>query len=244
VLYGGSGTDTFLYQSASQSNHAAFDLIVGFDYGRDKVDISAIDGGRVTLARYNGNTFIYSAPDSGGNFQSAIAVQGTQLKTTDLITSGGANQAFTVVGDGASHGVADTLFGGAGNDILYGLDGNDTLTGGGGADFMVGGTGADTFVFNAVSDSAPSATDLIFDFNSADGDKIDLRGIDANTATSADDAFTVVTAFSKVAGQLLIESADSAGYHHISADVNGDGVADFVLALKVIGTLSASDILL
>jgi Ca2+-binding RTX toxin-like protein len=93
-----------------------------------------------------------------------------------VITSGGATQAFNMVGDGASHNVADVLVGGAaGNDILYGLDGNDTLTGGGGADFLVGGTGADTFVYAARSTTArPIASDLIFDFSSAEGDKLDL----------------------------------------------------------------------
>ncbi|EJL29231.1 Ca2+-binding protein, RTX toxin [Caulobacter sp. AP07] len=243
ILYGGAGTDTFLYQSISHSNFAAFDLIVGFTSGTDKVDISAIDGGKITLARYGGNTFIYSAPDSGGNFQSAIAVQGTTLKSTDLIISGSATQAFTLVGDGASHNVADALVAAAGNDILYGLDGDDTLTGGGGADFLVGGTGADTFVFLAATDSSPIASDLVYDFTSAQGDRVNLSGIDAKTG-GADDAFTVVTAFSNVSGQLIIGAADSSGYHHLSGDVNGDGVADFVIALQVIGTLTTTDLIL
>ncbi|MBO9707843.1 MAG: M10 family metallopeptidase C-terminal domain-containing protein [Caulobacter sp.] len=244
ILYGGSGTDTFRYDGLSNSTYAGFDLIVGLETGKDKIDISAMDGGKIILGRYGGSSFIYSAFDSSGVPQSAIVVQGLDLKTTDLITSGGANQPFIVMGDGSGQSIADVLVAGAGHDILYGLDGNDTLTGGGGADFMVGGAGADTFVFTAVTDSAPYATDLIFDFNSSEGDRIDLRPIDANSATPADDAFTVVNSFSKVAGQLIIQTADASGYHHISADVNGDGVADFVLALKVTGTLSASDILL
>jgi len=242
ILYAGAGTDTFTYGAASDSTFAAFDLIVGFDYGTDKIDISAIDGGKITLARYEGNTFVYTA-EVGGSFQTAIAVQGTALKSTDLLISGGPNQAFTLVGDGASHNVADVLVAAGGNDILYGLDGADTLTGGGGADFLVGGTGADTFVFLAVSDSSAIASDLVYDFSSAQGDRIDLSGIDAKTG-GGNDAFTVVSAFSNVSGQLVIGPADGLGYHHLSGDVNGDGVADFVIALQVTGTLTASDIIL
>jgi hypothetical protein len=32
--------------------------------------------------------------------------------------------------------------------------------------------------------------------------------------------------------------AGRSGYYHVSGDVNGDGVADFVIALKVTGTLT------
>jgi Ca2+-binding RTX toxin-like protein len=244
ILYGGASADTFLYTSIAHSNFSAFDLIVDFDYGHDKVDISAIDGGKITLARYEGNTFIYSAPDGGGNFQSAVAVQGTQLKSTDLVTSGGASQAFVLVGDGASHNVADILVGAGGNDILYGLDGDDTLTGGGGADFLVGGTGADTFVFTATTDSSSIASDLVFDFNHAQGDRIDLSAIDAISSTGANDTFTVVTSFSNVAGQLILATPDSSGFYHLSGDVNGDGVADFVIAVNVSGTFTSADLLL
>jgi Ca2+-binding RTX toxin-like protein len=244
ILYGGGGNDTFLYTAVSHSTFSAFDLIVGFDYGHDKVDISAIDGGKITLARYEGNTFIYSAPDGSGNFQSAIAVQGTQLKSTDLVTSGGASQSFVLVGDGASHNVADTLVGAGGNDILYGLDGDDTLTGGGGADFLVGGAGADTFVFTAATDSSPFVSDLVFDFNHAQGDRIDLSAIDANSNTAANDTFSVVTSFSNAAGQLILATPDSSGYYHLSGDVNGDGVADFVIAVNVSGTFTTADLLL
>jgi Ca2+-binding RTX toxin-like protein len=109
---------------------------------------------------------------------------------------------------------------------------------------MVGGVGADTFVYAAAADSATFASDLIFDFSQAEGDKLSLTGIDANAGTGANDAFSVVTSFSSVAGQLILAAPDASGYYHVSGDVNGDGVADFMIALKVTGTLTAADILL
>jgi RTX calcium-binding nonapeptide repeat (4 copies) len=118
----------------------------------------------------------------------------------DTVHGGTGND--TVWGDGGN----DTLFGGAGNDKLYGgadsdtlygqtgndtLDGgagNDTIVGGDGVDLMYGGPGADTFVWNSTSQAPvnpdPNWTiatlnqmDTIADFNPAEGDKIDLRGI-------------------------------------------------------------------
>jgi VCBS repeat-containing protein len=244
LMYGGVAHDTFVYTSISNSNFSAYDSIIDFTSGQDKIDISAIDGGKITIGRYDGTTFIYSAPDSGGNFQSVITVAGTSLKATDVIGSGGATQPFVMTGDGAGHNVADGLVGGAGNDILYGLDGNDVLIGAGGADFMLGGAGADTFVYTAPADSSTIASDLIFDFSHAEADKLDLTSIDANSGTGANDAFSVVTSFSNAAGQLIIAAPDASGYYHVSGDVNGDGVADFMIALKVTGTLTSADILL
>ncbi|MFZ0269061.1 M10 family metallopeptidase C-terminal domain-containing protein [Caulobacter sp.] len=244
IMYGGSAHDTFMYDSTTNSNFSAYDSVIGFTPNEDKIDISAIDGGKITIARFSGTTFIYSAPDGAGNFQSVITVSGTTLQASDIIGSGGATQAFTMVGDSTAQNIADTVVGAGGNDILYGLDGNDTLTGAGGADFMIGGAGADTFVYNAPADSGMFSQDLIFDFSQAEGDKLSLTGIDANAATGANDAFSVVTSFSSVAGQLIVAAPDASGYYHVSGDVNGDGLADFMIALKVTGTLTSADILL
>lgn len=65
------------------------------------------------------------------------------------------------------------------NDILRGGDGNDILVGGEGADVMTGGIGADTFQFKAIFDFDTSlGTDVITDFNRAEGDLIDMTMID------------------------------------------------------------------
>ena len=65
----------------------------------------------------------------------------------------------------------DSLLGGRGNDQLDGGAGNDILRGGDGLDDLNGRGGADTFVF------APGErTDVVFDFNVNQGDRIGLTG--------------------------------------------------------------------
>lgn len=76
----------------------------------------------------------------------------------------------------------DKLYGGKGNDNLFGSAGNDILTGDAGRDNSHGGAGADRFDFNKVTDSpAGSGRDTIHDFSQSQGDRIDLRDIDADT---------------------------------------------------------------
>lgn len=62
----------------------------------------------------------------------------------------------------------DTLFGQNGADTLNGEAGNDTLVGGADGDTLTGGTGADNFFF----ETKTGATDIITDFNRAEGDKL------------------------------------------------------------------------
>ena len=76
-----------------------------------------------------------------------------------------------LVGDGAGNG----LSGGAGDDRLIGGDGADILSGGIGADDLAGGLGGDTFVFAA--EGVGLGVDTISDFDSAEGDKLDLRDL-------------------------------------------------------------------
>ncbi len=68
------------------------------------------------------------------------------------------------------------------------------------------GLGAGNFVFKALQDSTAAATgqDTIYDFSRGQGDKIDLRGVDANASTKADNAFTFIGTdkFHKQAGEL------------------------------------------
>lgn len=63
----------------------------------------------------------------------------------------------------------DILIGGYGNDILDGGSDKDILSGGRGNDILTGGNGADVFVF-----AANEGADVILDFDSLAGDRINL----------------------------------------------------------------------
>ena len=135
----------------------------------------------------------------------------------------------------------DELYGGAGNDYLSGGGGNDLLEGGTGKDTLDGGAGADDFVFSSTGEAGKdSSRDVINDFSHSQGDEIDLRGIDASTKASGNQAFSFIGSkdFSGKAGQLQYENGIVAG------DVNGDKMADFHIEIANHLGLVAGDFLL
>jgi len=160
------------------------------------------------------------------------AIDGTGSDMANRITgNGAANRLAGMGGDDTLRGGAgnDTLDGGAGNDSLggdagndrlHGGDGADILNGGAGADILTGGAGADTFVFSSVSHSRGATVDTITDFQTGI-DRIDLRGIDANTAASGDQAFRLVSSATGTAGDLWVKGG------FVYGDINGDRIADF-----------------
>jgi serralysin len=137
---------------------------------------------------------------------------------------------------------ADTLIGGNGNDVLsggadadtlLGGNGDDRLNGGAGNDMLVGGNGNDRFIFTDLG-----GNDWITDFRR--GDKVDLSGLDA-IGGGGDDAFAFIGsgAFT-AAGQLRAYA--SGGSFFAEGDIDGDGLADFVIQTNVL--LTASDFVL
>jgi Ca2+-binding RTX toxin-like protein len=138
----------------------------------------------------------------------------------------------------------DVITGGGGNDTLAGGAGNDILSGGGGNDVLLGGTGSDVFLFDKTYLQPPGGIDTIGDFSSAQGDKIKLHSMDANTNTLVDDNFKFIgtQAFHHVAGELhyLVQGGNSI----IQGDVNGDGIADFSIKVLGVTTLNSTDFFL
>ena len=140
---------------------------------------------------------------------------------------------------------ADSLNGGAGRDFLYGGSGNDYIVGGPGTDDLYGGSGADLFIFanGDFGGMTTSTEDLIGDFSHTEGDKIDLRQVDAIVG-GTDDAFTFIgnQQFSGVAGQLRYHISN--GDTFVEGDTNGDGQPDFIIFVAGQHNLVASDFLL
>lgn len=187
-------------------------------------------GGNDTIYGYGGDDYIDGGDGNDlidGGAGNDILIGGTG---NDLIEGGRGNDQLSG-GDGN-----DLLSGSWGNDELSGGSGNDLLIGGAGQDVMTGGSGADTFQFLA-GDTALSVAkaDRITDFSHAQGDRIDLSGID-------DFTFIGRSAFSGTAGELRYAIRD--GYTVIEADVDGNGSADGRIVLDGTHHLVANDFVL
>ena len=145
---------------------------------------------------------------------------------------------------GTGNDLANTLTGNALANVLDGMGGADILVGGLGADSLTGGAGADRFVFR-LGDSGTDATsrDIVTDFVHGE-DRLDLRQIDADITTLADEALSFIGtgAFTGASGQLRYEAF--AGGLTVLADIDGDMVADFSVNLLDQTKLIAGDFLL
>lgn len=227
------------------------------------VDIGAYEGGISSGGGTpNNNDPIYGGPDndvlqgdsghdlmygSGGN----DTIFGNDGNDTMRGQAGhdrlyGGSGADVLYGDGGNNRVygergADTLFGSNGGDILDGGYGRDLLKGMAGKDTLTGGPATDVFEFDAPSHAGRGVkADEIRDFSRGQGDKIDLSGIDADTHTAGNQAFTYVGAqpLSGTAGELRYQTGI------VSGDVNGDGVADLELRIVNNAVLGADAFIL
>jgi Ca2+-binding RTX toxin-like protein len=125
---------------------------------------------------------------------------------------------------------ANLLSGGAGADTLNGGQGDDTLVGGAGKDLLTGSGGLDQIRYGALSDSGVvfAQRDAVNSF--AHGDKIDLGALDANASIGGNQAFSFVTSFTGVAGQLQWDQTGANAFL-MYGDTNGDAAADFSLQI-------------
>ncbi|WP_022696664.1 FG-GAP repeat protein [Euryhalocaulis caribicus] len=230
VLRGGTGNDK-LFGGTGQDvlqGGAGGDTL----YGGADSDLLRGGSGADTLYGNGGNDTLRG--EAGGDVVRGGAGDDVLLGETGSDRLYGEAGADNLVG-GADN---DQLHGGDDGDILTGGAGDDALDGGAGGDNLFGGAGADRFIFSSAADTAPfgSGRDTIKDFTSGE-DSIDLSRIDAIAATGANDAFTIVGAFSGTAGELTISAL--AGGNLVAGDTDGDGNADF--AIYVLGDAPVED---
>ncbi len=137
----------------------------------------------------------------------------------------------------------DNLDGNIGNDRVIGGDGDDTLNGGRGNDSVIGGLGTDSlsggkqtdkFVFNDIAESVVGAgRDVIINFHRYQHDRILLSGIDADSVTDGDQAFTISTAQPSAPSPVELRFENGV----LEGDVDGDGGADFQIELTAVTAL-------
>jgi trimeric autotransporter adhesin len=194
LMIGGDDDDVYLIDAAGDT------VIENFDEGIDVIGVFVT----YTLPANVEHMVLWGTGGTGTN-----TLHGTGNELDNIIVgSAGTNVIDGVGGD-------DKLAGGAGNDTLRGGFGDDTLVGEDGTDTLFGGADADLFVFEEAS--AFLAIDTIRDFNTAEGDAIDLTDL-----LSAYDPLTdVLTDFVK------ITTSGSSSYLYINAAGTGSG-ADFV----------------
>ena len=204
VLDGGTGDD-FLYGGA----------------GADTYYVDSADDTVVEAAGGGTDTVISSASHSLGS-----EVENLTLAGSGDLAAGGNALANVITGNTGDNYISA----GAGNDTILAGDGDDWIIGGAGSDTLTGGAGGDTFVFGSADIGIKVETDRILDFSTSQGDVIDLSGIDANSILGGEQDFVWATRFTRTAGQAVMTYAN--GVTTVALDVNGDGKADFKIALS------------
>jgi Ca2+-binding RTX toxin-like protein len=265
VVYGGRGKDTL---TGGQQNDIFFlaedrfatgDTVNGgpgydgmFLRGNYTIDFNA--PGYTGLFTNIENLTLTSATDEryarggGTEFDYNLVLSNAIVKPGETLTVSGtilkANETMILDASQETDGLL-RLFGGKADDILKGGGQNDLIHGNLGADQLTGNGGADSFRYQAIAESNNATMDQILDFTPGT-DQIDLSRIDANTLTAGDQGFSWIgsAAFSGTAGQL--RAYEQSGTWFLEGDVDGDSVADLVIALTLQGPtpLGAGDFLL
>ena len=185
-------------------------------------------GGNDTLEGGAGDDIYYVG--SSGDRVIEVIGQGTDRIYSSLSrTLEGAVEELWLTGRGRADGIGNAL-----DNRLVGNAAANILVGGDGADYLTGGAGADRFRYTALSHfGAGVGNEQVLDFSSADRDRIDLAGIDANLTRAGNQAFALLraegAAFTTAAGELRWGRAGAGAF--VQGDVDGDGAPDFALDL-------------
>lgn len=249
-LFGDNGSDTLFGNGGNDTL-----------YGGTDASVDVLDGGTGDDIMYGGAGNDFYIVDSVND----AAVENSGEGASDTIrafidwtlTANGNIEWIQQQGTGninaTGNAVGNTIQGNSGDNIISGVGDTDTLKGGAGNDTAVGGTGNDhlygeagydTFLFLNESINLSIELDQIYDLDMANGDRIDVSAIDADTGTGGDQAFVFVSSFTSVAGQITATYAPGAQpYTDFKFDVNGDGLEDFRIRTQGDQTGMITDVL-
>lgn len=191
ISYGGSGADIFkLTNRVSGRNgdligeHSSDDLIVDFQAGVDRLDVSgfgitSFDQLKLVMNATGESTY-FSAHYDWAYHSVELGVDPNKLTARDFIfatkpTVLTGSDDYDKLFGGAS---ADKMSGGGADDWLLGGDGNDVLSGGTGTNKLFGQGGADIFRVGAPPSGYGPTSDRVEDFQSgSDRISVSLTGI-------------------------------------------------------------------
>ncbi|HVL21058.1 MAG TPA: M10 family metallopeptidase, partial [Amaricoccus sp.] len=248
ALYGAdfspnSGNTT--YRWTPLSGQTLVDGKVGIDPGENRIFATIWDGGgkdTYDLSAYGNDLCLDLRPGKGSVFADAQLADlgggpnGGHARASIFNALQYQGDARSLIENACGGRGDDSLMGNAANNRLVGGAGEDDLRGLAGRDVLVGGKGDDRFVFVKVSESRPGACDrleadsraIAFDDpGSRDGDRIDLRGIDADTTRAGDQAFAFGAGHGR--GHLWLEETEKVTY--VCGNVDGDAAAELQLAI-------------
>jgi Ca2+-binding RTX toxin-like protein len=262
--YGASTNSVFALTIASNSNPppptqgqtilgtSADDTLSG---GAGNDSIKGGDGNDSLIAGL-GNDFL-----NGSTGFDTVDYSYTTANLNITLDSSGWATVNVAVDDVDTLAAIENLTGGAGNDtfignslanVLKGNGGDDILNGGKGKDVLSGGQGADKFVFEILYNGDLNK-DIITDFNSAEGDKIQLP----KSVFTAFSSLNAVANINLLIGSAALDNNDFLIYNPatglLSYDADGVGsvhanIAPLELAMLGVdshpATLVASDFIL
>jgi Ca2+-binding RTX toxin-like protein len=228
-LFGGAGNDRF------DGDQAVDELNGGA--GNDHID----GGAGADLMTGGAGNDVFIVDDAGDQTIEAVGEGFDIVRTAIGWTLADNVEALEQQGSGdvagTGNGGANNIQGNSGHNILSGLGGVDTINGNDGDDIVIGGEGNDLLRGGLGADDfrvahafgATLETDQVFDFSTAEGDRIDLSAIDA-VAGGGDDAFVLVGSFTRAAGQMTLTFA--AGQTILRLDLNGDARVDYQMRIN------------
>lgn len=243
----GGGNDLYLAKTSGSDGNDIVDGGIGIDSydASEATNTVVINLDNITHDRSPYNP---TQGEAAANQAYGIDISGSASKSGTKDTILNFENAYGGSGDDAIYGNSsnnalygndgvDNLFGQAGNDELFGGSGNDVLHGGAGKDRLSGGLGVDQFCFTSETETGTTAAtrDEIIDFQDG-SDLIHLIYVDPNKTNAITDPlaeqFVYIGSnvqFTGVAGQL--RSYWTPTGHLIEGDTNGDGKADFSIAI-------------